>query len=204
MTQLGRAKRIVVDKDNTTIIGGAGDRKTIDGRIERIRHEIDKTTQRLRPREAAGTSGKTVGRRGGDSGRRTVRGGNEIEEGSARRRDQRDQGSGRRGHRARRWLGVAALHRAPSRGRSEMRGRRADRVANSQAGARSADPSDRREFRGRRRRRRRTHAGGPGQLRLRRRAQASMSIWSRPASSIRPRSFGWHWKTPSRSPACYC
>ena len=42
--QLGRAKRIVVDKDNTTIIGGAGDRKQIDGRIEQIRREIEKTT----------------------------------------------------------------------------------------------------------------------------------------------------------------
>ncbi len=42
--QLGRAKRVVVDKDNTTIIGGAGDRKRIDGRIEQIRREIDKGT----------------------------------------------------------------------------------------------------------------------------------------------------------------
>jgi chaperonin GroEL len=42
--QLGRAKRVVVDKDNTTIIGGAGDRKQIDGRVEQIRREIDKTT----------------------------------------------------------------------------------------------------------------------------------------------------------------
>jgi chaperonin GroEL len=42
--QLGRAKRIVVDKDNTTIIGGSGDRKRIDARIEQIRREIEKTT----------------------------------------------------------------------------------------------------------------------------------------------------------------
>ena len=42
--QLGRAKRIVVDKDNTTIVGGAGSRKHIDGRIEQIRQQIDKTT----------------------------------------------------------------------------------------------------------------------------------------------------------------
>jgi len=42
--QLGRAKRVVVDKENTTIIGGGGDRKLIDGRIEQIRREIDKTT----------------------------------------------------------------------------------------------------------------------------------------------------------------
>jgi chaperonin GroEL len=44
LDQLGRAKRIVVDKDNTTIIGGAGDRKRIDARIEQIRREIEKTT----------------------------------------------------------------------------------------------------------------------------------------------------------------
>jgi chaperonin GroEL len=44
LEQLGRAKRVVVDKDNTTIIGGVGDRKRIDGRIEQIRKEIEKTT----------------------------------------------------------------------------------------------------------------------------------------------------------------
>jgi len=42
--QLGRAKRIVVDKENTTIIGGSGERRQIDGRVEQIRREIEKTT----------------------------------------------------------------------------------------------------------------------------------------------------------------
>ncbi len=42
--QLGRAKREVVNKDSTTIIGGGGDRKQIDGRVEQIRREIEKTT----------------------------------------------------------------------------------------------------------------------------------------------------------------
>jgi chaperonin GroEL len=42
--QLGTAKRVVVDKDSTTIIGGAGDRKQIDGRVDQIRREIEKTT----------------------------------------------------------------------------------------------------------------------------------------------------------------
>ena len=42
--QLGRAERVVVNKDDTTIIGGAGDRKQIDGRIDQIRREIEKTT----------------------------------------------------------------------------------------------------------------------------------------------------------------
>ena len=44
LEQLGRAKRVVVDKDNTTIIGGAGDRKAIDGRMAQIRREIEKAT----------------------------------------------------------------------------------------------------------------------------------------------------------------
>jgi len=44
LEQLGRASRVVVDKDNTTIIGGAGKREQIDGRIQQIRREIEKTT----------------------------------------------------------------------------------------------------------------------------------------------------------------
>ncbi|HEY1364229.1 MAG TPA: chaperonin GroEL [Xanthobacteraceae bacterium] len=44
LEQLGSAKRVVVDKDNTTIIGGSGDRKEIKGRVEQIRREIEKTT----------------------------------------------------------------------------------------------------------------------------------------------------------------
>ncbi|MBU3889781.1 chaperonin GroEL [Methylosinus sp. KRF6] len=44
ITQLGRAKRVVVDKDTTTIIDGAGGRAQIDGRIQSIRREIEKTT----------------------------------------------------------------------------------------------------------------------------------------------------------------
>jgi len=44
MNQLGRAKKIRIDKDNTTIIEGAGDEKAIKGRIEQLKHEIEVTT----------------------------------------------------------------------------------------------------------------------------------------------------------------
>ncbi len=44
VADLGRAEKVVTDKDNTTIIGGKGDAKEIKGRIEQIRVEIDKTT----------------------------------------------------------------------------------------------------------------------------------------------------------------
>src|SRR6186997_2985806 len=44
LTDLGRAKRIVVDKDNTTVIDGAGETDKIQGRIKEIRAAIDKST----------------------------------------------------------------------------------------------------------------------------------------------------------------
>jgi chaperonin GroEL len=44
VTDLGRAKRIVVDKDNTTIIDGAGDSDKIQGRIKEIRSAVEKST----------------------------------------------------------------------------------------------------------------------------------------------------------------
>jgi chaperonin GroEL len=44
VNDLGRAKRIVVDKDNTTLIDGAGDQDKIQGRIKEIRSAIEKST----------------------------------------------------------------------------------------------------------------------------------------------------------------
>ena len=44
MEDLGKAEKIVADKDNTTVIGGKGEEAGIKGRIEQIRVEIDKST----------------------------------------------------------------------------------------------------------------------------------------------------------------
>jgi chaperonin GroEL len=44
LKDLGRAKRVTVDKDNTTIIDGAGTAKTIEGRIKQLRAQIEETT----------------------------------------------------------------------------------------------------------------------------------------------------------------
>ena len=44
LKDLGRAKRVVVDKDNTTLIDGAGAKKAIEGRCNEIRAQIEKTT----------------------------------------------------------------------------------------------------------------------------------------------------------------
>jgi chaperonin GroEL len=44
LQDLGRAKRIVIDKDNTTIVDGAGKKADLEGRIKQIRAQIDETT----------------------------------------------------------------------------------------------------------------------------------------------------------------
>jgi len=44
LSDLGRAKKVVIDKDNTTIIDGAGKKADIEGRVKQIRAQIDETT----------------------------------------------------------------------------------------------------------------------------------------------------------------
>jgi chaperonin GroEL len=44
LEDLGTAKRVVIDKDNTTIIEGAGTKKAIEGRVKQIRTQIEETT----------------------------------------------------------------------------------------------------------------------------------------------------------------
>ncbi len=44
ISELGRAQRIVVDRDNTKIIGGLGDKEAIEARKKQLRQQIDKTT----------------------------------------------------------------------------------------------------------------------------------------------------------------
>jgi chaperonin GroEL len=44
LDDLGRAKKVVVDKDNTTIVEGAGKQSAIEGRIKQIRTQIEETT----------------------------------------------------------------------------------------------------------------------------------------------------------------
>jgi chaperonin GroEL len=72
LKQLGSAKRVVVDKDNTTIIGGGGKKSDIDARVSQIRREIDDTTSdydrdKLRERLAKLSGGVAVIRAGAPS-----------------------------------------------------------------------------------------------------------------------------------------
>ena len=65
LSQLGQAKKIVVDKETTTIIEGTGKKKDIAGRCEQIRNQIEKTTseydrEKLQERLAKLTGGVAV------------------------------------------------------------------------------------------------------------------------------------------------
>jgi chaperonin GroEL len=72
LTDLGKAKRVVVDKDTTTIVGGAGTHEAIAGRCQELRHQIEATTsdydkEKLQERLAKLTGGVAVVRVGAPS-----------------------------------------------------------------------------------------------------------------------------------------
>jgi len=69
LTRLGQARRVVISKDDTTIVEGAGEQKDIKGRVEQIRGQIDRTTsdydrEKLQERLAKLTGGVAVIRAG--------------------------------------------------------------------------------------------------------------------------------------------
>ncbi len=70
VSMLGRAKKVIIDKDNTTIVDGAGTRTDIDGRVAQIRAQIETTTsdydrEKLQERVAKLAGGVAVIRVGG-------------------------------------------------------------------------------------------------------------------------------------------
>jgi len=72
LNQLGRVKRVVADRENTTLIGGAGERRDIDARMAQIRQQIDTATsdydkEKLRERLAKLSGGVAVIRVGAPS-----------------------------------------------------------------------------------------------------------------------------------------
>ena len=148
---MGTARKVMVTKDDTTIVEGGGKEEDIKGRINQIKAEIDKTDsdydrEKLQERLARLAGGVAVIKVGcGDRGRA------QGEEAPHRGRRAVDQGGRRGGRRARRRGGPA--ERAGGARQGGPRGRRTDRLADRAARARGADQADRGERRSRGRRR---------------------------------------------------
>ncbi len=100
LDMLGRAKKVSISKEETTIVDGSGKKKDIEGRINQIKAQIEETTSDYDKREAAGAAGEARRRRRGDPRRRRERGRGEGEEGPRRRCLERHACGGRGRRRA--------------------------------------------------------------------------------------------------------
>ena len=151
---LGSAKRVVVTKDETTIVEGAGDKDAINGRINQIKAEIENTDSDYDREKLQERLAKLYRWRCGPQGRRRHRGRAQGEEAPHRRRrvDHQGRDRGRCGRRRRRHPAPCAGCRVRSRRRAQ--GRRSDRRPPRGRLARGPAEADRRERRDRRRCRR--------------------------------------------------
>ena len=84
LEMLGKAKKVLIEKENTTIVEGAGKKADIRRRCNQIRAQIEETTSDYDKREAAGAAGEAGRRRGDHPRRRLDRGRGEGAQGSRR------------------------------------------------------------------------------------------------------------------------
>ena len=117
VNDLGKCKTVKIDKDNTTIVDGAGSPKAIEGRVKQIRAQIEETTsdydrEKLQERLAKLVGGVAVINIGAATE-------TEMKEkkGAGGRRPQRHPGRRGRRHRAGRRSGPGALPRCPGQGK---------------------------------------------------------------------------------------
>ena len=124
---LGSARRIIVTKDDTTIVEGAGKPEDVKGRVAQIKRADRRHRLGLGPREAPGAPGQAGRRRGRRQGRCRHRGGAQGEEAPHRGRAVRHPRCGGGGHRGRRWHGADPGPQAGQRAGRHARGRRGHR-----------------------------------------------------------------------------
>ena len=167
LADLGRAKRITVDKDSTTIIEGAGKKAAIEGRVKQLRTQIEDTTsdydrEKLQERLAKLVGGVAVVKVGAATE-------TEMKEKKARVEDalHATRAAVEEGHRP---GGRRRPHpRAAVARRAQVQGRSAIRRQHHPPRRRGADAPDRRQRRRRGLDRRRQGEARQGRLRLQRR-----------------------------------
>ena len=202
LAMLGRAKKVTISKENTTIVDGAGKKKEIEARINQIKAQIEETTsdydkEKLQERLAKLAGGVAVIRVGGATEIEVKERKDRVDDALNATRAAVEEGIVPGG-------GVALLRAKKAVEKLKIgQCRRPGRHQHRAPRARGADPPDRRERRCRRLDRRqqgaRNRSPTPTASTPRPRP---MSTWSRPASSTRPRSCARRSRTRLRSPAC--
>ncbi len=144
LDDLGRAKRVTVDKDNTTIVDGAGQGKAIEGRIKQLRTQIDETTsdydrEKLQERLAKLAGGVAVIKVGAATETEMKEKKARVEDALHATRAAVEEGIVPGG-------GVALLRAAAALQGHQGSGRRADRRRHHSPRLRRADPPDRAEL----------------------------------------------------------
>jgi chaperonin GroEL len=61
LDDLGRARRVIIERDKTTIVGGAGDKKAISARCAELRHQIERTTSQYEREQLEARLSKLTG-----------------------------------------------------------------------------------------------------------------------------------------------
>jgi chaperonin GroEL len=108
LRDLGRAKKIKIDKDNTTVIEGAGKKDQIQGRVQLIQRELEKSTSDYDKEKLSERIAKQALRRSREDQCRRGHGKrDEGEEGPRRGRDARHSCGKSGRHPSRRWRGLA-------------------------------------------------------------------------------------------------
>ena len=201
LDDLGRAKSIVVDKENTTIVEGGGKSSDIQGRVNQIRRQIEETTsdydrEKLQERLAKLAGGVAVINVGAATETEMKEKKARVEDALHATRAAVEEGIVPGG-------GVAlircleAIDKVKGSNEDERIGveivKKRDRVP---------DPRPREQRRRRRLRRRRRSQEAQGQRRLQRRRQAATKTSSKPAWWIPRRSPAPRCRTPRPSPAC--
>ena len=159
LEDLGRAKRVTVDKDNTTIIDGAGMQKNIEGRIKQLRTQIEETTsdydrEKLQERLAKLAGGVAIIKVGAATETEMKEKKARVEDALHATRAAVEEGIVPGG-------GVALLRASIALEKLEARRRRAVRRHHRAPRLRGAGPPDRAEWRNRRRHRRREDQDQP-------------------------------------------
>ena len=145
LEDLGKAKKVVVDKDNTTLIDGAGSTKEIEGRIKQIRAQIEETTsdydkEKLQERLAKLAGGVAVIKVGAATETEMKEKKARVEDALNATRAAVEEGIVPGG-------GVALLRAAKALDHLKLTGDEATGAAHRAAGAGGADPADRGERR---------------------------------------------------------